>query len=243
MGWLKARFGALMRALGPRRYGVIGIVNTVGIGYTLLRTRPDMAAWLPDIPGIWVGIGITIILICFWLIGRAHELELEIEPRISIQFEPQPPYVITDPWHETTGVTRYIRVRINNLSTSKIVGCLVRLEHIRDKDGKEGYYTPIAMITQHQYHQRRKEGGSFRLDAKSYKLVNIAALDESSPDAPIALMYETVTMEHPYPNAIPRANGPYILDLAAYGGSSPVTMRFKLFVTGQGHLTMEEIKD
>lgn len=48
-------------------------------------------------------------------------------------------------------------------------------------------------------------------------------------------------MDRPYPNAIPRENGPYLLDISAYGGASPVTRQFRLYVTDQGQLT-EELK-
>jgi hypothetical protein len=239
MEWFKSPIGVLSRALGPRRYSVIGIINSIGIIYSLLRRWPEMT-WLPDIPGFWIGIAITILLLTWWLVERAQQLEQEIEPRLSIEFEPKQPYVITDPLYGTGAVVRMIRVRVTNKSAKKIEGCLLRLERIRDKDDNDGFFIPVAMITQHQHLQQRK-GGRFNLDGKSYKFVNIAMLNESSAGEPIALMYETVTAEKPYPNAVPRENGPYILDLAAYGGTGPVTKQFKLSVSPQGQLNMHEI--
>lgn len=114
------------------------------------------------------------------------------------------------------------------------------LESIKDHDGREGYYTPVALITQHQYLQRRR-GGPFTLDGKAHKFVNVASLDEREPGAPIALMYETVTAENPYPNAIRREHGPFLLEVCAYAGNAnPVRKQFRLSVSTEGRLTMEE---
>lgn len=190
--------------------------------------------WPLWIWGIWFAL--------FWVIGtlfvRLVKLEREKEPKFNLQYEEKPPFVITDPLRTVEPGIRLIRIRIKNEGVENLNNCLVVLESLTDKDGNEGFFTPIGLITQHQRMQNRR-GGVFNLRPDQFKYIDVAYLDERKDDSEIMLQYETVTSNIQYANTLKREYGPFKLRIGAYGAGQPIKKEFTMWVDG-GRLRMIE---
>jgi hypothetical protein len=122
----------------------------------------------------------------------------------------------------------------------------VSRQPLKDKDGNDGFYPPVGLITQHQLWQGRA-GGVFNLRGGELKYIEVARLDERDQNSEIELQYETVTQKNQegqmlYANRIRRELAPYTLKIAVYGAGAPPFKIFSLSVQG-GQLTMTELED
>jgi hypothetical protein len=106
---------------------------------------------------------------------------------------------------------------------------------MRRRDGSffRNSYLPVALVTQHQQLQNRK-GGEFNLRAGESKLIEVAYLNESTPDSEIIWRYEDPT----YSNMVPRAD--YIIKLAVHGGGPGVEKTMRVYVDARGYLRLVE---
>lgn len=241
--WSKRAWRTACGALANRA-GFVFVVLVAAVNLFDLFLSLGERAGMRDILGwpLWLwSIGAAFLWILGALFVRLLALEKEREPNIEIDFQEDPPFVITDPLRSKEPAIRQIRVKIINISKTNIDNCLVKMELVKDCDGNEGFFTPIGMITQHQLLQRRK-GGVFNLRGEEWKFINIAYLDERESQSEIGLYYETLTGNVSYPNMINRDGAPYILELGVYGAGTKVTQRFKLWVDG-GRLRMQPMKE
>ena len=224
---MKAYLKALGHAVGVRRFAVVSAVSAVVSFYGYLREwLQSEELWVPpDVPSWVLAVIAFFLFLVWWLLARIVELEREIEPRLEMEFRPEPPFVITEPMGASGRAVRIFRVKISNKSVQNLQNCLVKLESIERTDDPHSLnrFTPVGLVTQHQLLQERK-GGPFDLRGREHKFVEVAFFDETKKKSEIGLLYE-----HPkYPNGIPR--GSYELTIKAYGGGDPVEKKFRFSV-------------
>ena len=161
-----------------------------------------------------------------WLRRRFGRSELRLDIRRGMPFE------VTHPAGSTGKAVRGLRVQVRNVS-SQSLHCIAKLEEMTRSDGKPfvNAFLPIGLRTQHQKRELRL-GGLFNLRAGERKLIEVAYLDETSPESEIELQYET----DKYPATVPRAS--YNLTIKVYGSSKPADSRYRLYVDGRGILRM-----
>lgn len=244
---MKKWWNAASRAMGVRKYIVFASATGVPVAYGWFSSHASAALslHLPQVPWLSLALLAGMALLGFWFLQRLVSLEEELEPRLDIEFVNSHPFSILDPGLTGTPM-RFLRIRVTNRCTRTLNSCIVKLEEFYDKDGKAGFFVPIALITQHQLWQQR-EGGPFALRGKETKYIEVAAMSEPSTNGAILLQYETNTAKPPngvrYPNTVPASNGPYTLRLTAFGGGAPTSQSYRLDVDEQGRLRMQLIAE
>jgi hypothetical protein len=233
---------AFKHAVGVRRF-VLGstvtlILTLYGFARNWLNAR---GVDLPELPSWTLALLAALGFVCWWFWRYAVQLETEMEPRLSIVHDQGPRYEFSETRQtHTLQRWRYVRIEVCNGSTQHLDNCIVMLQSMRRMDAEpfSNAYTPVGLLTQHQFFRRRVTadavaGGAFRLRGKQSKFIEVACLEELEKDSEIHLQYETLG----YANMIPR--GDYELVVRAYGAGMPTERKFRLYVSKAGTLTLE----
>ena len=158
---MKRQWQSIERALGARKYVLIGSALGVAAVYEILRATLTQWIALPDLPSWQIAIVVILLIVLWTVLNRTVSLEDSLEPRFAISdahVDPALEKLVVPSGQVTEHRANYVHVVLTSLSEKEIEDCrafLMSAKQIWSKDEviNADFKNPIQLVSASRHEQ------------------------------------------------------------------------------------------